>query len=313
MLDFKDIPQANTGSGEQDTFELFARDFFQILGYEIIENPDRGADGKKDLIILEKRNGISGTTLIKWLVSCKHFAHSGKAVKDSDEINILDRVKTHDCDGFIGFFSTLPATSLSSNFKGLKKEIEIDCYDKKRIESVLLESPQGLKLASRYFIPSFSTYAIENPKPAKIFSNDSEIRCEYCNKNLLDDKSGIFVILREPTDWDSSPIKKFPYEKAYYSCKGKCDNILQNRNSNGKFLLDEWVDISDFLSPTTYIKKQIAWMNSMQIEKDEMTKEVFEKLKMLFINCFPYIAREQTTEEKEKVKFYLENGLMDFL
>ena len=80
-----------------------------------------------------------------------------------------------------------------------------------------------------------------------------------------------------------------------------------------EMLIDEWTDITDFLSPTTYIKKLMAWMNSFQKEKEEMTDEAFDKLKYLFLHSYPYISREQTTEEKEKVKFYLQNGLMDWL
>lgn len=57
LLDFKEIPQANTGSGLQDTFELFTRDFLQYLGYRILENPNRGADGKKDMIVEEVFKG----------------------------------------------------------------------------------------------------------------------------------------------------------------------------------------------------------------------------------------------------------------
>jgi len=41
MIDFKEIPPSNIANGEQDTFELFARDFFHCLGYEILENPAR--------------------------------------------------------------------------------------------------------------------------------------------------------------------------------------------------------------------------------------------------------------------------------
>jgi len=40
ILDFKEIPQANKGGGLQDTFELFTRDFLQLLGYRIIESPE---------------------------------------------------------------------------------------------------------------------------------------------------------------------------------------------------------------------------------------------------------------------------------
>ena len=313
LLNFKEIPQANTGNGDQDTFELFARDFLEILGYEILQHPDRGADGKKDLIINEVRHGISGKTNIKWLVSCKHHAHSGKSVSDTDEPNITDRVSVHECDGFLGFYSTLPATSLGKNFEGLKKKIAIEAFDRERIEKILLESPEGLRLASRNFPVSFENYRIENPKPAKIFSDDSSIHCEYCNEDLLNTKTGIFVTMRKPTNWESEEHKTNPYEKAYFSCKGECDYILKSRYMQNGILIDEWSDITDFLSPTTYIKKQMAWMNSFQKEKEEMTDEVFDKLKKLFLNTYPYISREQTTEEKEKVRFYLENGLMDWL
>ena len=85
LLDFREIPQANVGGGLQDTFELFTRDFLAYLGYRIVQDPDRGADGKKDLIVDEIIKGITSEYTIRWLVSCKHYAHSGAAVKDSDE------------------------------------------------------------------------------------------------------------------------------------------------------------------------------------------------------------------------------------
>ncbi|MCT4583116.1 MAG: restriction endonuclease [Flavobacteriales bacterium] len=313
ILDFKEIPKANTGDGDQDTFELFSRDFLEILGYEIIQHPDRGADGKKDLIIQELRQGISGATKIKWLVSCKHYAHSGKSISDTDEPNILDRISVHECDGFFGFYSTLPAASLGKNFEGLKKKTSIEYFDRERIEKILLESPEGIRLASRYFPISFEKYKVENPKPAKIFSDNSSIHCEYCNEDLLKTKNGIFVTMRKPTDWKAKVHKQNPYEKAYFSCKGKCDAILKDKYMQEEILLDEWADITDYLSPTTYIKKQMAWMNSFQKDGEEATDEVFEKLKKLFLNAFPYISREQTTEEKENVKFYLQNGFSDLL
>jgi len=314
ILNFKEIPQANTGNGDQDTFELFARDFLEILGYEILQNPDRGADGKKDLIIQETRFGISNKTTIKWLVSCKHHAHSGKSVKDTDEPNILERLEVHKCDGFLGFYSTIPSTSLSTNLTALKNRIETECFDREKIEKKLLDSPEGLKLSNRYFPKSFENYKIENPKPAKIFSDESIIECEYCKKNLLENKEGIFVTLRELTYWDSEEHISNHYKYAYFSCKGQCDAILKNLYiQKGGRLVDEWADISDYLSPVTYIKKQMAWMNSILIDKETLSPEVFDKLKKLFLNSYPYISREQTTEEKEKVKFYIENGLMDIL
>ena len=313
ILNFKEIPQANTGNGDQDTFELFARDFLEVLGYEILQHPDRGADGKKDLIIQETRFGISGQTKIKWLVSCKHYAHSGKSVNDNDESNIYDRVKVHKCDGFLGFYSTIPATSLGTNLNALKDNIHIEYFDREKIEKNLLDTPEGIKLTSRYFPKSFENYKVENPKPAKIFHGDSIIECEHCNRNLLDNKEGIFVTLRERTDWDNPNRLPNHYIYAYFSCKGQCDAILKNQYMQNGILIDEWADISDYLSPVTYIKKQMAWMNAIQIDRETLSVEAFDKLKKLFINSYPFVSREQTTEEKENVKFYLQNGLMDWL
>jgi hypothetical protein len=312
ILDFKEIPQANSGGGDQDTFELFTRDFLEVLGYEVLQHPDRGADGKKDLIVQENRYGISGITKIKWLVSCKHYAHSGKSINDADEPNILDRVNVHECDGFLGFYSTIPATSLGTNLNSLKRKIHIEYFDNKRIEKILLESSTGIKLASRYFPLSFENYKTENPKPAKLFSKESVIECEYCNKNLLENKEGIFVIMRKFSSSSENP-KPNHYEQAYFSCKGKCDAILKNHYMQSEIMYDSWADISDYLSPLTYIKKQMAWMNAIHIERETLGEEAYNKLKKLFLSSYPYISREQTSEEKEKVNFYLENGLMDWL
>jgi len=63
VIDFTEIPVANTGKGDQDTCELFARDFFVALEFGVEENPSRGADGGKDLIIAESLLGtVSSTT-----------------------------------------------------------------------------------------------------------------------------------------------------------------------------------------------------------------------------------------------------------
>lgn len=78
-------------------------------------------------------------------------------------------------------------------------------------------------------------------------------------------------------------------------------------------LLDQWVHISDYLSPVTYIKKQMAWMNSIHNDQETLSPDAYDKLKKLFLNSYPFISREQTTEEKEKIKFYLQSGLMDWL
>ena len=158
VLDFKEIPKAHEGSGLQDTFELFARDFLMYCGYEIAENPSRGADGGKDLLVIESRIGISGITNIKWLVSCKHKAHSGASVSPDDESNIRDRLEMHGCTGFIGFYSTLPSSGLADALNKLKEKFEVQTFDRERIEGKLLENINGISLAKRYFMKSMSNW-----------------------------------------------------------------------------------------------------------------------------------------------------------
>ncbi len=41
LINFKEIPRANTRNGDQDEFELFARDFLEEIGYAIVEEPAR--------------------------------------------------------------------------------------------------------------------------------------------------------------------------------------------------------------------------------------------------------------------------------
>lgn len=77
------------------------------------------------MIVDEIIKGVASEYTIRWLVSCKHYAHSGQAVKDSDEINIVERLRQHGCDGFMGVYSTLTATSLSGLLPGTSRELSL--------------------------------------------------------------------------------------------------------------------------------------------------------------------------------------------
>ena len=160
IIDFKEIPQANITNGNQDKFELFARDFLEMLGYEIIESPNRGADGKKDLIISENLKGIDGKTKekIKWLVSCKHYAHSGNSVRDIDEPDISDRVKNHKCQGFIAFYSTLPQSALSNKLNNFQSDFKIEVFDGEKIEGRIIGNMKMENIFLRYFPNSYENY-----------------------------------------------------------------------------------------------------------------------------------------------------------
>ena len=112
-----------------------------------------------DLIVREKRIGVGGETMIKWLVSCKHYANGNKSVSANDELNILERVISHKCNGFIGFYSTIAATSLSSVLDGLETKIESKIYDGVRIEKdILSKANHRDRILATYFPKSHDKY-----------------------------------------------------------------------------------------------------------------------------------------------------------
>lgn len=306
ILDFKEIPAANGNDGLQDTFELFTRDLLQYLGYRIIENPDRGADGKRDLIVEEVVRGIHSEYTIRWLVSCKHYAHSGKAVKDDNEINIRERIEQHKCDGFMGVYSTLPATSLAGILKGVKNHI---VYDHEKIESLLLRDAEGQRIAARYFAESYRNFQIENPVPAQIFADNSPIICEVCGRNLLDGESqGIFVSLKpfiEP-DEDSHGTDR-QIKEIHFVCKGECDNTLKD-SWRGSYN-DSWGELDDLKNPTIWISTFIGFINGIHHDQD-LSNEAFDAMKQMFIRTYPYVARHLTSHEKERVKQLIRFGLL---
>ncbi|MEC2078322.1 restriction endonuclease [Metabacillus fastidiosus] len=187
ILDFKEIAQSNIGGEEQDKFELFARDFFKYLGYKIVDDPDRGQDGGKDILIEEERVGILGrTSTIRWLVSCKHFAHSKKsrAVGSDDELDILVRVKRKKCNGFIGFYSTIPSSGLTQKLNELKEteNMDFETYDYAKIEYLLLDTEKGREIASRYFEQSYNRW-VEQGKLAESMLQISRKVYKYISNN----------------------------------------------------------------------------------------------------------------------------------
>lgn len=301
ILDFKEIPEAHIASGLQDTFELFAREFLQFIGYKVISDPDRGADGGVDLIVEESRTGVGGNTKIRWLVSCKHKAFSGSSVNPGDDANIRDRVEANKCDGFIGFYSTIASTGLATNLDGLKSKIESQVFDREKIEGHLLHSSKGLEIAERFFPKSLSEWKTENPQPARIFSEKPSLRCKTCNKELLEkDDHGIITIWQKAPQHRKENLRHF--EHVFWVCRGRCDELLTHHiRQIDNTLIDGWEDISDVMMPTIFIKWIMTIMNELQ-SGYTYSDEAYSSIKDFLLQIFPYVSRHLTEKEKEKIK-----------
>lgn len=294
ILDFKEIPKAHIPNGQQDTFELFARDFFESIGFKIIEGPDRGNDGGRDLIIEEIRKGIIENTKIRWIVSCKHKIHSGKAVLDSDEINITDRIKKHNANGFIGFYSTLPSSTLQNTIRGLSENVQI--YDREKIEAILIDEKKT-NLIKRYFPESYKKILNEKFAPANILSKYIPLSCDYCGSDLLTPEKYNLGIIVFVVDTTNNII-----EDIYWSCKGKCDHSLENHYPN---FLTQWEDISDIMIPSKYISWVCAILNRVRDGDDIYTDKAFEKLKQFLISVSQLVFRNQNQKDLERIQLLM--------
>ena len=70
-----------------------------------------------------------------------------------------------------------------------------------------------------------------------------------------------------------------------------------------------WEEIDELCNPTIWLMHFMAFVNGIQKEHD-MSDVAFEKMKKLFINTYPYVARHLTQKENERVKTLLTYGLM---
>jgi hypothetical protein len=294
ILDFKEIPPATVGAA-RDRFELFAREFLESIGFRIVVGPDRGQDGGRDLIVEEMRTGIAGETRVRWLVSCKHKAHSGNSVTPEDERDIHDRVRTHNCTGFLGFYSTVPSSGLATKLNALDLPFEVQVFDHERIEKHLL-APAGAALTKRFFPVSFTTWQKENPGISKIFDEEPALSCCYCGKSLLHPKThGIVVV------WTSvsTAEKSGTTEHVYWCCKGRCDRALKEKYWH-KGIVDGWEDIPDMVAPIAYIRWVMVTFNQFQ-RGEKFTDEAFESMKTLLLNLYPLVARDMTASERDRI------------
>jgi hypothetical protein len=192
IIDFKEIPQANQGSGLQDTFELFCRDFLQCMGYEIIQHPSRGADGGKDMIVSETLTGIIHSEPVNWLVSCKHTAYSGKSISAKDEADLSDRIKSFNCIGYIGMYSVIASAGLSEKLHRMSKEYKFILFDCKKIEYEMIHNPKMAPLFRQYFPKSYKEYQSQNPLHQP--TNNSKLPVQVSEDFFRSIKAAVIVV-----------------------------------------------------------------------------------------------------------------------
>lgn len=214
IIDFREIvsPKADHVSSKDapigksnltDDFEVFCQEFFRdVRKLEIFKTVSRGADGGIDLGVKEV---LPDGSDFRWLVSCKHNAHSGKAVSDSEEKNIMERVGYWRCDGFIPFYTTIPTATVSNCIAGIERlGKKVEKYFKDRIEEELLSSPEGMRLAARYFPQSLVNHYAKIIETSRRY-NEEDI---FVQDHILYSPNGIQQSVKGASEAELAYAKK---------------------------------------------------------------------------------------------------------
>jgi hypothetical protein len=295
MIDFKEI------SYDTDDWELFARDLLSEIGFTIESPPDRGPDQGKDMLALETVTGRLHHYTFRWLVSCKHFATSGKAVNETkDEPNILERMRAFQADGFLGFYSTLASAGLNGRLRELRNRGDIRDYqifDHKRIEDYLMRLGFS-RIFTRYFPNS-----VKLVRPLhKVLDEYVPIRCDVCGKDLLEAlyRENYTGLVAQVARFDE-PSGTTTIERMYFACKGKCDRQMEAACWEEFHEAAAWHDLSDLAIPTECLRWIVATLNRLR-SGEKYTDEAFTKEKELIMALSQKVFREMTERERQRVQ-----------
>jgi DNA helicase II / ATP-dependent DNA helicase PcrA len=272
MIDFKEVPDGG------EVWEQFARDFLAEIGFQIETPPDRGADRGKGFLVTERLVGNVNTYPFRWLVSCKHFAKSNKAVSEKDEANIRERLESFRADGFLGFYSTLPSSGLNSRLMALRNEAKIRDYrifDSREIENRLIRVGYS-KLMMRYLPEGY-----KRTRPLHLLMGKYEpLPCDVCGKDLLEElhrKDYQAIIVLDSTH-DEKYTKRFVHD-LFWVCKGDCDRKISARIRSTRNHVDSWEDISDLDIPLKFLGWIFANLNTIRSGETVYEEEAFDRLK----------------------------------
>jgi hypothetical protein len=295
MIDFTEVQ-----NGEE--WELFARDFLTELGFFIESSPDRGSDAGKDILVSEELSGTLGRYRLRWLVSCKHNAVSGKSVNEEEERNIRERMESFNADGFIGFYSTVPSSGLNSRLRQLREGEKIKdfrIFDHKLIENHLIRVGYSV-LLMRYFPQSYKVV-----KPLHLLTSEYiPLKCKVCQKDLLhalyeEEYQGVIAFVH-PLGEEEEIAGPTVIEEIYWACKDDCDLKLQAKlDSQNKY--SGWEDITDLSIPAFFMKFVLSTMNATRLGTDKFSDIAYEQLKLFILAMSQKVLRETTPKEKERV------------
>jgi hypothetical protein len=162
MLDFTELPP------DGNDFELLTRELLFKLGLRPFWS-GKGPDGGRDLVCDEPRQSVIVPDSRRWLVQCKHNAHSGSSVGIDALDNVVDSCTHHAADGYLLVCSTHPSAKVVERLEGISRSTQgrlvATYWDAVAIERLLL-TPTLWPIAQRFFptsAPRWQIFATDHP------------------------------------------------------------------------------------------------------------------------------------------------------
>jgi restriction endonuclease len=145
MIDFTELP-ADGVKFEQLVREILVRSEFDVHWTGV------GPDGGRDLVAIETAQGQLAPFERRWLVSCKHYANSGKSVGLDDVTDISDACASVDATGYLLVCSTQPSSAVVRRLQEIQtnKRIATRYWDSIEIEK-RLNAPNTFALVNIFF------------------------------------------------------------------------------------------------------------------------------------------------------------------
>ena|GEM_PF-3744482 len=153
IVDFKEIEDK---SGF--IFERFIEDLLKARGWRIILGAGQGPDGGRDITAsINETFGTGKDKERKYLIQCKHYAHSNKTVTPGDITDFSLMPQKHGTKGWLLITSTKVSENVVQNINAANKEggVFFDYWDAREIEKqVLFEDCR--EVLKRYFPNSYA-------------------------------------------------------------------------------------------------------------------------------------------------------------
>lgn len=144
-INFKELPMSGFA------LEFLVEEILRLEGLDV-HWEGAGNDNGKDLIVTEEIGGMLGRYKHKWVVQCKHTAHSGKALGTTENLNIVDTCHMVNADGYLLVCTTHLSSRLIEKLDSIEANYKIKTkyWDAVEIENRLLK-PSCFSLIERYF------------------------------------------------------------------------------------------------------------------------------------------------------------------